>query len=470
MSERLVLKGVGVVDVATGEVVRGQSVTIDDGAIVAVGADAPTQGPRVVDATGRYVVPGFNDMHAHPLELTDPAGAFELMVAFGVTGYRQMSGSTDLLRRRDAGEFTGTATRPALLALPGDLLTPLNASTPELAVATILEQAKQGADFIKMGAASASGYLAAQSEANRLGLPLGGHLPNDTDAVVASRSGIRFIEHLGPGGALLLSCTTDEKVLRTELGRLPQVTLPSMRLPFMDKIVAALLKRIVVNPMMRTAPEMIEILDRITDSFSDERARELAAIFIENETWQSPTLIRERTNEIGDDPEWPTDPDLRFASAKTHRLWQKTATKFAALPERNRTVLRRLYDTQQHLTGIFAEQGVPMIAGTDITGASWEIPGSALHREFDELAAAGLTPLQVLQATTIDAARFLHLEGDRGRVAVGLSADLVVLDGDPTRSSANLHLISGVISAGHYHSRADLDELLEGVARDRSAA
>ena len=470
MGERVVLTGVDVVDVGSGEVARGLSVTISDGVIAAIGAETVTEGPQIVDAAGCYVVPGFNDMHAHPLELADPGGAFELMVAFGVTGYRQMSGSPELLRRRDAGEFTGIGTRPELLALPGELLTPLNAATADLAVAEIRAQFGQGADFIKMGAASAEAYPAAQAEANTLGIPLGGHLPNQIDAVGASRSGIRFIEHLGPGGVILLSCSSDERTLRQQLGELPQVKLPNLRLPFMDKLLGALLKRIVVNPMLRTAPAMVEVLDRIIDSFDEERARQMAAVFIENETWQSPTLIRERTNEIGDDPEWQADPDLRFVSDKTRRLWDRTQAKFAELPENTRGVFRRLYDAQQRLTGIFAQQGVPMIAGTDITGASWEIPGSSLHREFDELAGAGLTPLQVLQATTLDAARFLHQTERRGRVEEGIDANLVLLDADPTQSVSNLHRIAGVVSAGHYHSRADLDTMLERVARRRSAA
>ena len=470
MSERIVLAGVDIVDVRTGDVHRSRSVTIQDGVIAAIDTESVTGGPQIVDAAGSYLVPGFNDMHAHPLELADPSGAFELMVAFGVTGYRQMSGSPELLRRRDAGEFTGTATRPDLLALPGGLLTPLNAATPDLAVAEIRAQKAQGADFIKMGAASAAAYPAAQSGANTLGIPLGGHLPNETDALVASRSGIRFIEHLGPGGVILLSCSPDEQALRQLLSKQPQVTLPSLRVPFMDRIVSALLKRIVVNPMMRTAPQMVDILDRIVDSFDEERARRVAAIFVENETWQSPTLIREHTNEIGDDPEWQADPDLRYVSEKTHKLWQKTQKKFSELPDSTRRVFRSLYEAQQRLTGIFAEEGVPMIAGTDITGASWEIPGSSLHREFDELGSAGLTPLQVLQATTIEAARFLHLGDSRGQVEVGMKADLVLLDGDPTRSVARLHRINGVISAGHFHSRVDLDALLRRAALRRTAA
>jgi imidazolonepropionase-like amidohydrolase len=81
----------------------------------------------------------------------------------------------------------------------------------------------------------------------------------------------------------------------------------------------------------------------------------------------------------------------------------------------------------------------------------WVVAGSSLHREFDELAGAGLTPLKVLQSTTRDAATFLGDDG-RGEVAVGKVADLVLLDGDPTVDVAHLHRVSGVVRAGRHLS------------------
>lgn len=471
MPESLVLRGATVVDTRTGETIPDRDVVLTGDRISAVlpadSSDPTTSGARVVDVSGTWLVPGFNDIHAHALEASDPRGTHELMLTFGVTGYRQMSGSADLLRRRRDGALDFGPNAPALLAAPGALLTPLNAGTPDAIRGTVRGQAEQGADFIKMGMVTADVYPAGQEEANRIGIPFGGHLPPLTDALEASAAGIRFIEHLGPGIGVIAHCSTDEERVRTELAAVPQPRIPSIRLPFMDKLFAVVLKRIVVSPMMRSNPAMVAVIGRAVDTFDDDRARKVAAIFAANATWQSPTLIREKTNELGDDPAWAADPDLRFVSEKTLRLWRRTGEKFRALPESTLAVFHGLYDVQLRLTKILAEEGVPMIAGSDVTGASWEVPGASLHQEFDELARAGLTPLQVLQMTTVEAGRFLGRD-DLGVVEAGSPADLVLLEGDPTVDVGNLHRVTAVVRAGRHLGRTDLDGIQERVADQRS--
>ncbi|MEH0108819.1 amidohydrolase family protein [Tersicoccus sp. MR15.9] len=463
----LALTNSTVVDVETGQTTPGLTVVVDGDRVAAMTTEAP-DGARVVDTGGAYMVPGFNDMHAHALELADPSGAHELMVAFGITGYRQMSGSDALLARRRAGDFAESADAPSLLQLPGALLTPLNAAGEADVRETVRGQHAHGADFIKMGMVAAAHYPAAQDEANRLGIPLGGHLPPTTMAEDAAAAGIRFIEHLGPGLGLLASCASNADEIRADLAALKAPRLPSAKLPFMDRVFAAILKRIVVNPQLRTSPEQVAIMRKALDAYSDERARELAGVLVDHGTWQCPTLIREKTNERGDDPGWADDPDLRFMAPRTRALWEKTATKATALPEQTRRVFHDLYDAQLRLAGVLAEAGVPMLAGSDVTGASWEIPGASLHREFDELAAAGLSPLQVLRTTTSEPARFLGRD-DLGAVAAGRRADLVLLREDPTRSVAALHGVVGVVRHGTYRSEADLTAIKDRVAREHTA-
>lgn len=463
----LALANANVVDVESGEVAPGLTVVIDGSGIVAIATEAPGDA-RTVDVGGAYIVPGFNDLHAHALELADPSGAHELMVAFGITGYRQMSGSGALLAKRRAGGFPESPAAPSLLQLPGDLLTPLNASTAEDVVATIREQHEQGADFIKMGMVSGELYPVAQAEANRLGIPLGGHLRPTTPAEDAAAAGVRFIEHLGPGLGLLASCATDPAEIRADLAALKAPRLLSARLPFMDRVFAAVLKRIVVNPQLRTSPEQVAIMRKALDTYSDERARALAEVLLAHETWQCPTLIREKTNERGDDPAWSRDEHLRFISPRTRKLWDKTMAKAAALPEPTRRTFHDLYEAQLRLTKVLADAGVPLLTGSDVTGASWEVPGASLHQEFDELATAGLSPLQVLRATTSAAARFVGRD-DLGAVAPGRRADLVLLREDPTASVAALHGIVGVVRDGVHLGEGELAAMKERVARGRAA-
>jgi imidazolonepropionase-like amidohydrolase len=461
------LTNANVVDVETGDVARGVTVLLDGDRIAAITTAAPG-GARVVDADGAYVVPGFNDMHAHVLELADPTGAHDLMLAFGVTGYRQMSGSAALLARRAAGGFVENGDAPGLLQLPGALLSPLNASTADAVTAAIGEQKQQGADFIKMGMVSAELYPVAQSAANRIGIPLGGHLPTTTMAEDAAVAGIRFIEHLGPGLGVLASCSTNEDQVRAELAELKSPNVPNVRFPFKDRIFGAILKRTVVNPQLMTSPELAAVMARAVETFSEDKARAIAQVFVEHETWQCPTLIREKTNERGDDQGWVNDENLRFMSPKTRKLWLRTAEKATALPTSTRQVLHDLYDAQLRLAKVLADVGVPILAGSDVTGASWEIPGASLHQEFDELAVAGLSPLQVLRSTTSAPARFVGRD-DFGSVAPAMRADIVLLRDDPTQSVAALHSIVGVVRAGAYRSESDLLAIKDRIARDHAA-
>jgi imidazolonepropionase-like amidohydrolase len=111
--------------------------------------------------------------------------------------------------------------------------------------------------------------------------------------------------------------------------------------------------------------------------------------------------------------------------------------------------------------------GAGLLAGTD--SAPNVAPGVALHRELQLLVEAGLTPLEALQTATLNPVRFLGKDKDLGEVEVGKQADLVLLDADPTEDIHNLDKIAGVVAAGRYFSRRELDEMLaraEAAAKD----
>ena len=78
---------------------------------------------------------------------------------------------------------------------------------------------------------------------------------------------------------------------------------------------------------------------------------------------------------------------------------------------------------------------------------------------------AGLSPLDVLQMTTLDGAQYLGRESTMGCVAEGKDANLVILTDDPLVSVQNLHNISAVVRAGVYHSAADLDGMKKKTER-----
>jgi imidazolonepropionase-like amidohydrolase len=99
--------------------------------------------------------------------------------------------------------------------------------------------------------------------------------------------------------------------------------------------------------------------------------------------------------------------------------------------------------------------GVQFLAGCD----GW-VPGFCLHDELQWLTDAGLSPLQALQAATINPARFLVQEKSQGTVEAGKRADLVLLDADPRIDIRNTRRISAVMVRGRLFLRSEMDGMI----------
>lgn len=470
---QLVIRGVTVVDPRDGSLLAGQDVRIAGERIIGVeptGGDGPAT-VQVVDAAGQYLVPGFADMHAHPLGAGDPSGPLDLMLAHGITGFRQMSGSARMLTERAAGTLM-PAGAPRLLAMPGTVLTPFNAGTAAAAAATVREQHDLGADFIKAALVTSEVFYSAQQECRRLGIPILGHLPNGIDVARASGEGVRSVEHLGPGVSVLACCSSEPQAVRDEVAAHPAPRLPSVPpvlMPFLEPVFERMIGKLVINPVNRSRPADIAILEHAASTFDPAAAAAVAAHFVRDGTWQVPTLIRSKTMHLCDDPAFRREAALRYVAPSVLRGWSKAAKKFSGFPAGARQTFRDAYDVLLNLTKVLDEAGVPMLAGSDSGGAAWEVPGLALHQEFDELARAGLSPLRILQMTTWNAAEFLGATDVMGSVGAGKHADLVLLDANPLESAEHLHRISGVVRGGRYLGPADLGTLKEKTAATRSA-
>ena len=151
---------------------------------------------------------------------------------------------------------------------------------------------------------------------------------------------------------------------------------------------------------------------------------------------------------------------LAYATDAQRALWQEVSGIFGArLSEADKAVLEGLFAAHMTLTKAFADAGVPMMTGSDY-GGGWLLPGFSLHQEFDLLGEAGVTPLQVLQMTTLNPATFLGREDEMGNVSKGMLADLVLLNGNPLDDVQNLHGIGGIFKSGTYFSPEDIGDLL----------
>ena len=470
ISSKLRLDGVTIVDTHDGKLTPGMSILMDKGRIVNI---TPTtevlKDPLItsIDATGRFAIPGFNNMHMHVIDQVDSSSVLARMLADGVTGFRQMTGSPEFLEARRDGTLPVERDAPALLVMPGSLLTPFNARSANEVTEEIRQQKNQGADFIKVGLVSPEVFFAAIAEGKRVGLPVLGHLQEGVDAAQASREGFRSIEHLGPGDSIWIGCSTEGAVLLADAARHPTVKTPLITIPvFVQRMLLKHLQRRLINPAAFDEPAYTARLQRAFDSYSETKCRALAAVFVANNTWNVPTLVRLRTQELADSPEYLNDPALPYIRAESLKEWREVTDKFHKLPPAMHETDREEYRRQMALTKLFDDAGVRMMVGTDGGG---QAPGQSIHQEFDELAKAGLSPFKIVQMTTLYPAEFLGRTATMGGIEVGKNADIVLLNGNPVESVQNLHSIAGVVRAGFYYSHDDLDALRERAKEPRKA-
>ncbi|WP_075790925.1 amidohydrolase family protein [Massilia putida] len=451
VSSGTVLQNATVVDTRSGKATAGVSIVIDGGRILAV-TDGPVElsgSARAVDATGKFVVPGFNDMHSHAMQYANQSPTFwPLLIANGVTGIREMSGTPDTIaaaRRLNADSAAGRADAPEILLATGPIL--VGIATPEQGVQAVRATKAMGADFVKLFQASRDATIAIFAEAKQAGLPVAGHLPG---AAVSGREasdwGMRALEHYGAGYGIGLDCAGDETAIRAAL-----VGGKGAPTPY--------------NPNIATyrvgdAP----FYQRILDTYSESKCVDLAKTFVRNDTWMVPTLIRLRTIADSGDPAFMNDPNLKYVDQARRQTWRAygTATR-RDIPTAAQATFVNYYPFQQRLTKLLKANGVRMLTGTEVN-AVMVIPGFSLHQEFRELAGAGLAPLEILQMTTLNAAQFLGREATMGTVEAGKNADLVLLDANPVLDVANLDKVAGVVLKGRYLPAAALDKMKADVA------
>lgn len=464
-----IIRNVTVVETLDGSLSPGRALVIRDGLIAAVLPDAevqPAPSDRVIDAAGAYVVPGYVDMHAHGLvgpardaggdhvhvePAAGQAAYNALFLANGVTGFRQMSGTPELVelaRAMNAASAAGALAAPEVVQVPAGLMAG-QIATPEAGVALVEAQIAAGGDFLKIVGGRPDVVIAMLTHAAARDFPVAGHLPPAVPTEKVARIGWRAVEHLGATPGMLIDCAGAAPMIRARMAEAgPPPALPPTFL---------------LSPLLYLGGPLSPAMEAILGSYQPEACADLARVFVETGTWHVPTLIRLRTMAQAGSATFRDDPRLRYLPRADRALWADLGAQFsAATPPDRQQVFDAFYALQQRVTGMLQTAGVPMLAGSDV-GGMWILPGFGLHDEFAELAGAGFSPLEILQATTLNAARFLGREGAAGRVAEGHAADLVLLSANPLEDAANLAAIVGVMRAGHYHDRAALDALLTGV-------
>jgi hypothetical protein len=156
------------------------------------------------------------------------------------------------------------------------------------------------------------------------------------------------------------------------------------------------------------------------------------------------------------------DPRRRYVPASMIAKWkQQLAMK---QNERMKLDYEKIHADNVDLFAQMHLAGVPIMAGTDLTGPM-VFPGFSLHTELtmfvDEL---GMTPAEALRSATAVPAKFVGMDESYGTIGPGKAADLVMLDANPLDDIRNTQQIWAVLSGDRYLSRDTLDRFLEDAA------
>lgn len=413
--ESLLFTNVNVVDTLLGRIQPNMTVLVEQGHIRSIGhigLFATGGGLHVINATGKYLIPGLWDMHAHTAERRatwSDKVLYPLYLANGVTAVRDMGGDPALLAERrqrlDRGEVAG----PHIFADERRSPPVTAAWTPQFDPAHTLSDPPRDS------------YLPAS---DKIPEPLFA-----SETISVADTGQRTVEQLE---GMLLACSSQEPSLRSQR-------------------VAALAHD--------DLDAYSELRQRTVDTYDPKKAWNLFIQLADRATWQVPTLVWSQTMSHLDDSKFLLDRQLVYVPGHIRAQWDPqillrhiSAKQFARVKQEAAGDLE--------LTGDMHRAGTQFLTGTDAPDP-YVIPGFSLHDEMEWLVKIGLTPVQALQSATFNPALFMVKLDQYGVVEQNHVADLVLLDGNPLEDIRNTRKISAVILGGKYYSRRDLDKMLE---------
>jgi hypothetical protein len=376
---------------------------------------------NTIDAAGRIVLPGLFDLHGH---VDRWSGALDMST--GVTSVRDMGNDNTqlqaILDETAAGKLLAPQVVPAGF-LEGE--SPFSANLGFIikdlqgAKDAIDWYAERGYPQLKIYNSFPKAILKdTVAYAHRRGMRVSGHIPAGLRAQEALDAGYDEIQHINQ---VLLNFLVKPD---TETRNLNRFVLPAEKVADLDfnskpvKDFVALLakKQISIDPTMATF------------AFLKQRDGDMNEPYAAVASHMPPDVARGFS--VG---------TMKIDGDAALKRYEKSYAKMV------------------EFVGIMYKAGVPIVAGTD------DIAGFTLHSELALLVKAGLTPAQALQVATRNGARYTRTSNDRGSIAAGKLADLVLVDGDPTKNIEDVRKVSAVITRGFLIYPAEIDAAL-GIA------
>ncbi len=427
----IIIRNVNVIDVITSQIKLNHRVLIENGQISAISKDSTSFkapiGATEINGKGKYLVPGFIDMHVHlnpkmkaqaiapTLALTDKDIAstdhLSLFLMNGVTTIQVLHGDTVMLELRDA-IANDQALGPRMLVSsprldgnpPSDSFARIVATGPQ-GTSVVDEMHATGYDLIKIyDLLNQESYDAIVKRSHELGMRITGHLPRTLP-----------IEY-----GLGINMSTDRQ----------------------DRVAH------------------LEDFASYAVDHSDREVKDFTELARKSGVGVTPTLIvfKNVLRSVFDLEDLLQDPAVGYTDPILYRSWLPDMNRYQSerfMDEKLRQRLVKRYDFMQRLTFAFFKAGVPMAVGSDCY-VSGTVCGFSFADELEELVATGIEPSAVLKMATIGGARAIGMEDRLGSITPGKIADLVLLDENPLKNIANARKVSGIVVNGRWLSRDDL--------------
>lgn len=388
-------------------VVEGLSVVVEDDRIISVadlGEFAVSDDATIIDGEGRYLIPGLGEMHGHiPPVLEGEQAVNDILFLYlsnGVTTVRGMLGSPGQLQLREE-VLSGERVSPTLY-LAGPSFNGNSIRSPEQATRRVEQQVEEGWDLLKVHPGlTRDEYDAMAEKANALAMDFGGHVPAEVGLVRALEAGQRTLDHLDG---------------------------------------------------------LIIYLGGETDAISEDAMRAAARLTRDAGTGVVPTSALWITLlQAADRDELFSVAGLDYMPADTVASWR---SRFDAGSGEAQDVH---VENRRRLLKILHEEGVELLFGTDAPQV-FSVPGFSIHREIEEMEAAGLSEADILISATSAIGTYFADKDTFGVIAPGARADLVLLEANPMEDLSALKDPAGVMYRGNWLSREAIQQELAAIA------
>ncbi|WP_018473586.1 amidohydrolase family protein [Echinicola pacifica] len=424
-----VITHVNIIDVRDGSISRGH-VVIDSGRIQQILRESEDeseviQEAEIINGEGKFLLPGIAEMHAHlPSVIWNDPQMEEILFLYlsnGITTVRGMLGHPLHLELREKvkqGEMLGPRIYTSSPSLNGNTVT-----TPEEAIEQVKAYQKEGYDFLKLHPGlRLHVFDQIVTTANEVNIPFAGHVSTLVGIRHALHSKYASIDHMD--GFLEGLVPEKEEVNSSQNGFFGY------------------------NFTMKADTSLLP---------------DLVALSKENEVWVVPTQsLFTRWFSPSSAESLAREPEMKYIAPELIENWVTNKRNLVGNETYKPSQWEQFIELRKKILLQLQKNGYGLLLGSDAPQV-FNVPGFSIQHEMQAMAAAGLSPLEILQTGTLNPAKFFDAENEFGEIKVGASADLILLNQNPLDNIKNMEQPEGVMVKGEWLSRQEIDRRLKEI-------